>query len=205
MAINYTTLTGSKSTSGSIANWCNRGDLPTENILLEAEAWIYQRLRVREMVATTAFTFDADASTEALPDGFLDPVQFLPYEYAEALPFYHEEFFRAERDSSGDLFDGTPSKWTIIGTTAHVDVACSAAFSGILMYYATPAALSGGNETNFLTTRYPTALRRVCMAMAYEHMKDTERMNGEYLLAEAAIGAANALNEMARRGQHMPA
>ena len=47
MAITWTVLTGSKDTEGSIANWVNRSDLPTTNILLEAEAWIYQHLRIR--------------------------------------------------------------------------------------------------------------------------------------------------------------
>lgn len=202
MAINWTTLTAAKTTEGSIKSWLNKGDLPVTNILLEAEAWIYQTLRVREMVTDEAFTFDADASSEALPSGFLDPIQFVPYQWAYPLPFYHEGSFRPGRTSAGVLFEGTPSMWTIIGETAHVDVLCSSNFAGRLMYYDTPAALGSGNETNFLTIKYPTLLRDACTMKAYEFMKKTTDAAGYMQKAMADIVEANATADMARRGQY---
>lgn len=206
MAINYTTLTGVKTTAGSIANWVNRSDLPTDNILLEAEAWIYQNLRVREMVARdTAFQFDSAAQSEALPSGFLDPIAFTPHGYYEPLPFVHEDKLEELRDADGALESGTPSRWTIIGTTAYVDVSCSANFAGVLSYFKQPDALSGSNETNFLTTRYPSLLRMACMAHAYEHMKDTPRAREYFQLAMVKMEEAMRTNEMFRRGQHVPA
>lgn len=63
MAINWTTLTGAKTVSGSIANWVNRSDLPTENILLEAEAWIYSYLRTREMMTEEVLRIRAGNGT----------------------------------------------------------------------------------------------------------------------------------------------
>ena len=146
MAINWTTLTAAKTTEGSIKNWVNRSDIPVTNILLEAEAWIYQTLRVREMVVDEAFTFDASSSSEALPSGFLDPIQFVPYGWAAPLEFWHEANFRPNRSSAGVLESAaTPSKWTIIGETAHIDVLLSASFSGRLMYYDTPTAAGSGS------------------------------------------------------------
>jgi len=79
------------------------------------------------------------------------------------------------------------------------------AFSGILLYYKQPTALSGSNETNFLTNRYPSLLRYACMAKAYEHMKDTENATGYLALAMQQIDKANASNEMWRRNQYIPA
>lgn len=202
MAINYTTLTAAKTTEGSIKNWVNRSDIPVTNILLEAEAWIYQRLRVREMIADEAFTFDEDASSEALPAGFLDPVQFVPYQWACPLMFVHEGSFRPSRTTAGVLQEGTPSMWTIIGTTAHVDVLCSSDFAGRLLYYKQPDALSGDNETNFLTTRYPTLLRSALMMKAFEHMRKTSDAAGYLQKAMADIQEAAATNDMWRRGQY---
>jgi hypothetical protein len=202
MAINWTTLTASKSTAGSIANWLNRSDLPMENILLEAEAWIYQRLRVREMTTADLFTFGAGESTEALPSGFLDPISFKPYAWGStALPYVHEDSFRERRDDDGNLAEDRPSQWTIIGETAHVDCICEEAFGGRLLYYKQPAPLSSSNETNFLTTRYPTLVRSACMMRGFEHMKHAQNAVAYMQKAEADIAEAMRTNDMFRRAQ----
>ena len=206
MAIDWTTLTAAKTTLGSVANWLNRSDLPTDNILLEAEAWLYQYLRVREMLTAAPFTFDSAASTEALPSGFLDPLHFVPYEWGDALRYEGQETFKPPRDENGALFaSSTPACWSILGETAYIDVLLDANFVGILTYYATPSALSVSNTTNFLTRRYPRLLRRSCMAIGFEHMKDTSRAQEYYGLAMADIMEANKTNEMHRRGQSIAA
>lgn len=203
MSITFTVLTGTKTTAGSLANWVNRSDLPTSIILAEAEAMIYETLRVREMTAREVLTFPAATQTVALPTGFLDPISYRPYEWGAPLPFVFEDALDEARDATGTLQTGSPSKWAIVGETAYVDVLPSAAFSGILLYYKTPTALSGSNETNFLTVRYPSLLRYACMAKAYEHMKAADAAN--YLaLAMQSIAAANASNEMWRRDQYIP-
>lgn len=205
MAYNYTTLTGAKTVSGSIANWVNRSDLPTENILIEAEALIYERLRVREMTLTEPLSFTAGVQTVSLPSGFLDPLSFTPYTWAYPLPFVHETALDEYRDAAGVLMTGTPGRWTIIGETAYVDVLPIETFAGRVLYYKRPSALSVSNETNFLTTRYPTLLRTACLARSYEHMKDMQNAANYMQMAEAKIAEANATNEMWRRNQYMPA
>ena len=202
MAVTWTVLVAGKTTSGSIANWVNRGDLPTENVLIEAEAWIYERLRVREMQASEAFQFDENASSEALPSGFLDPLHFLPYTWGDYLPFWALETFVAGRDEDGNLFEGTPCAWTIEGETAKVDVKCSDNFAGMLTYYDTPTALSVSNTTNFLTRRYPKLLRVAAMATAFEHMKDSDRAAAYFQGAEALVMEAHRTNDSYRRGPH---
>ena len=205
MAITFAVITGAKDTEGSIKNWLNDSTVPATNILIEAEAWIYERLRVREMLArSTSFQFDIATDSEALPSDFLDPVQYLPHNYGAPLPYYHEEAFRAPRDEAGALFEGTPSRWTVIGTTAYVDVTCDANFAGVLMYYARPAALSSGNTTNFLTVRYPTLLRTVCTGLGFGFKKDEARKTSELQIAELALREAMKTNEMSRRGQIVP-
>lgn len=173
---------------------------------MEAEAFIYESLRVREMLSqNTTFQFDISTSSEALPSDFLDPIQFHPHTWDHELPYYHEASFLAPRDEDGALYTDEPSAWTIIGTTAYVDVLCEANFAGVLLYYALPTALSSSNETNFLTTRYPSLLRYACMAKAYEHMKDGARAKEYLALAMGAIGSAMATNDMFRRSQHVVA
>lgn len=203
MAYNWTTLTAAKTTLGSIANFVNRSDLPTANILIEAEAKIYERLRVREMLSIATLTVAADANSTSLPSDFLDPIEWRPYGWGTPILFVSEGTLEAHRDDDGVLFDGTPSRWSIVGETAYVDVACSSAFSGKLMYYARPAALSSTNETNFLTIRYPGLIRAACLSTAYEHMKDMQSAASYMQILESKIGEANATNEMYRRSQHV--
>ena len=203
MAITYTTLVGAKTTDGSIRQWVNDSTIPAESILTEAEAWIYERLRVREMIAVASpFTFAVDTASAALPSDFLDPIQLLPFGWGGAeLLYVHERLLNASRDDDGNLFSGTPSRWTIIGTDAHVDCLCDSDFSGALMYYACPAALSADNATNFLTLRYPTLLRTVCTAFAFSFKKDDARKQIELALAEKALGDAMRTNDLYRNGQ----
>jgi hypothetical protein len=205
MAVTWAVLTGLKTVSGSIQNYVNRSDLPVDNILIEAESWIYERLRVREMMSKTVFQFDADAYQEALPDGFLDPVHFWPYGWGGALPYVNYEMWVGLRDEDGALFEGEPCKWTVLGETAEVDVSCSENFAGILTFYDTPAALSNSNPTNFLTRRYPTLLRHVCMMKAYEHLKKSAEVQSYLKSSEFHLQEAARTNEMYRRGSFAPA
>lgn len=201
MTINYTTLTAAKTTSGSIANWVNRSDAPVTNILTEAQAWIYERLRVREMLSSGTLAFSSDSASASLPSDFLDPVQVKVYNQTAELPYVDPAALAQDLDSGGSVRAGTPARYTILGTNAILDVKVSSSTSMALLYYATPTALGTSNETNFLTTRYPTALRLACLAFAYQHLKDSERATANFALAEAAIKAANDSAENARRGQ----
>lgn len=76
MAMTYTSLVATKGTVGSIANWVNYSKVETNlpTILDEAQALIYQLLRVREMQTTMHFKMTAGLSRYALPARFLDPI-----------------------------------------------------------------------------------------------------------------------------------
>lgn len=204
--MDYSTLVAGKTTSGSLANWVNRSDLPTVTILAEAQAWVYQRLRVREMQERQVpFTFTTSGNSVALPSRFLDPISFIPYGYSDPLPFVEESQLGDVRDEDGNLYESTPSRWAIIGETAYVDTQPVETFSGVLHYFKQPADLAAtSNETNFITIRYPSLLRFACMAVAYQHMKDSIRTQEYSAYAENAIQEAMRTNEMFRRGQHVP-
>lgn len=200
----YTLLTADKTVAGSIRNLIGNNELAAEVILTEAQALIYQRLRVREMITQAAFTFDADAESETLPTDFLDPIDFVPYEWGSPLQFTHEQGMSTPRDEDGAAIAGTPSQWTIKGAIAYVDVACAEDFAGILTYYALPAALSSGNATNFLTIRYPTLLRYACVIKGYEHSQQNDLALKLMVVFEKHLKDAMATNELYRRSQYVP-
>lgn len=207
MTINYSTLTGAKNVEGSIRNWVNRGDIPATVILQEAQATIYETLRVREMQRIdTAFTFPADDWKAALPEDFLDPISFTPYGWGRELLYVHEQALGDVTDEDGNLFkDTTPSQWTVFGTEAQLNIQVGKDFRGRLRYYGRPEFLSATNQTNFLTNRYPRLLRIACMAMAYEHMKDKPQADDYLVQLVELIKLANRTNEMYRRSQYVPA
>lgn len=205
--MDYATLVGSKGLEGSIRNWVNRGDVPATTVLTEAEAWIYEHLRVREMQRLdTAFTFSAGSSTANLPEGFQAPIEFRPYGWGSPLPYYHEQALDALTDEDGEMFEApTPSQWTIIGEEAHLNVKVEDDFKGRLLYHGTPDPLSSANPSNFLTRRYPRLLRVVCCAFAFEHMKDRQAANDKLVEARGLIFEANQTNENYRQSQYVPA
>lgn len=213
-AIAYSILTSDLSLSGSIRNWIGDAELPVELILAEAQAFIYERMRIREMMAMVTQTLSAATSTAALPADFLDPIQFMPNGAIKELPYVVETALSQSTDGSGNVLTGTPSRWTVIGTNMVFDVEALSTYSGSFTYYARPPALSLTNDTNFLTIRFPGLLRDACLGFAYQHIHDTQtpgvmvdvasagkQSTAFLMLAEKAIQDANATSELARRRQ----
>lgn len=210
----FSVLTSDLSLSGSIRNWVGQAELPVELILTEAQAFIYERLRIREMMAMVPQTLSASTAVAALPADFLDPIQFMPNASIKELPYVVETGLSQSTDINGNVQSGTPSRWTVVGTNMVFDVAPTSTYSGSFFYYARPPALALDNDTNFLTVRFPGLLRDACLGFAFQHIHDTQtpgvmvdtasagKQSTAYLqLAEAAIQAANATSELARRRQ----
>ena len=206
MTINYTTLVADKSTSGSIKNWVNYDLIPSVDMLTEAEAWIYSTLRVREMEEVGSISISLAASTVTLPTGFRDPIAIKLNSDSEALTLVDRVRFDDEvaiYDSTGALPTGHPSYFTISGTNYQFDTVMDEAKSGTQRYYKTPDALSGSNETNFLTTKYPALLRYVCSMIGYEHRKQWDEASRFEQRAANAIAIANAESDLALRGAYL--
>lgn len=74
MGMNYTSLLASKGTSGAISTWAAYNNLDTGTVLTEAQALIFQSLRVREMRSLFTFGASVGQTSVPLPTRFLDPV-----------------------------------------------------------------------------------------------------------------------------------
>jgi len=198
----YTILTGTKATEGSIKWWGNHSLIPSDQVLTEAQAWIYSRLRVREMRATETVTISASASTFTLPTRYLEPVKLLPNGWSDPIEYIHENLLQRYRDADGALETGDPTEWTVLDEVGTLDSQIgTTALTCKMTYYQKPAALaSSTNETNWLTDRYPTLLRHVCTYLAYEHRKRRDASE-QLILALKDIDDANVEDDMGRRGQ----
>jgi hypothetical protein len=210
MAIDFDTLTGSKDTTGSIKNRANHADLPVEDILTEAQAWIYERVRVREMRTTARIALaEDDDSIDISAYRFLGPVLMRLDGYDNEIDYVHENLLRRLRDSDGDLYPGRPTEYTVNGELVEFNVKADAAYEGDFTFYQRPEALAtGANNTNWLTTRFPTLLVSACMAFAWRHRNRADMfaaaMQGPFGV-EALIYEANVASDLARMGQRMRA
>jgi hypothetical protein len=84
----YNSLTGGKSTPGSIISWVSYTKLDVFTVVDEAQSLLYQSLRCREMRSEWTFGIDVGNSEIALPTGFLDPIGRL-YDLTHSTWFSH--------------------------------------------------------------------------------------------------------------------
>ena len=189
---NFTTLTGSKTTPGSIKEAINHSGIPVTQILSDAEAWIYQRLRVREMLASTTGTLAAASDTISLSSltGYKSPF-FLMFTGTAFTPKFVPERRSLDfvlrswgYDGDGVRSVGRPYCWASDATTIQFDTIADTAYPYLLRYYRALPALAADNETNFLTDSYPRLLRAVCYAFANEWKKDEREKAYWFQVAE---------------------
>lgn len=203
MAMTYTKLVGDKTVDGSIRNWTNWAETPAETILTEAQAYIYSRLRVREMSSVVRnLSIAPAASTLAFPSDYIALKQFgIERPWNCIIDLLDEEYFNQLRavDENGDLFEATPSVCMVIGNpaTAHFDAKADQQYYAFLLYYARPIDLAlTSNETNWLTVRYPQLLRAVCNYFAFLHKKEPQQASKWESILGHLIDVANSEKDM---------
>lgn len=74
MVMTWTSLTAPKGTVGSIMNWVNYSKLDQFTVVDEAQALIYETLRVREMRTEWTFGMASGQANQPLLARFLDPI-----------------------------------------------------------------------------------------------------------------------------------
>ena len=203
--MNYTTLVAAHTTVGSIQYHVNYSRIDSAGILEEAQAWIYAKLRVRQMISTSSVTISSGATTAAFPTGYLDPLHFGIPGVMNTIRHWDVERFRTSLgwDESAVLPEGIPTVWTDHDTLIQLNTRADQAYTAKMVHYKTPTALSGSNLTNWLTDKYPTLVRRACLMFAYEARKELEMMNAEEARALQQIQEINVESDLALRGMEM--
>ncbi len=207
--MDFTSLVAPKGTLGSIANWVAYGDelLPLGDILNDAQAFIYQSLRCREMMVNgTQLALVPGAFSFTLPPDFLDPImmsdQFLVEVKLTDLPTIRR---LSALDSNGSPVRGQPRKYCLFGNSFfRFDVAANVAMTFTVDYFGIPSPLSGNDPVNFLTTRYPFLLRAACLAMAADFLKDDTGYQKFTARVEGMIQTIQANDDLAFRGGQIP-
>lgn len=203
----YKTLTGDRDCDGSIKNWVNHNKVPSTAILTEAQQWIYQRIRVRQMLTTlpAASTAIGD-DTIALPSNYRQPFMFMftaNASVAKSIPSYKLLDFVLSQfnyQADGTRTQSRPRFWATDESNIQFETEADKVYPYFFKYYAALADLGPDNQTNFLTSTYARLLRVVSVAFAYEHLKN-EREKLYYLkLAEGEIFEANKESDLELSG-----
>jgi len=200
--MDFTSLTADKNTSGSIRRWVNHADVDSDAVLEDAQALIFQTLRVREMRSEfTPLTLSAGDASKALPASFLDPIALHDLTNNLKLKMRNEEWLGDRRAyESGVLTSGTPRNYAIFEERLQFDLAYEAAAMLRLLGFRAPALLSLANPTNFLTARYPHILRAACLARAFSYRNSDERAASELQNLAAFIAKTNIESDLTYRG-----
>lgn len=148
--MDYNTLVAPKTTVGSIANFVNYSKVETNlpTILAEAQALLYQLLRVREMQTTLHFKMTVGLSSYALPTRFLDPIGSI-ISRSENLELKHklESTVKAQRsfsETEGTL--GTDPLTTVVDTSLVTVAKTAHGFTQDSLF-----AMAGGSAVGGLT------------------------------------------------------
>lgn len=200
--MDYTTLTGTRETVGSIKYAINYDRIDPAGILVEAEAWIYAKLRVRLMTAVADIALTSGVSTAAFPTGYLDPLHLCIPGVISRIKLKDIEWFRSHLgwDESAVLPEGPPTYWADLGGAIQFNYKTDQAYTAKMTYFRTPDALSADNPTNWLTSKYPTLVRRVCLMFASEARKEYDTFDREEVRAQQVIAEIKVEDDMGKRG-----
>lgn len=198
----YAELVGPKSVKGSIRSWTNYGALDAEGCLLDAQAYLFNRIRTRQMRKSYDFTQTLNEDSHALPSDYLDPIRL---DYRDGLGRVHltdADTLMATRpyNSDGTLQSGTPFTYAVFDDAMQWEFKVNQARPCKLLYFAQPALLSASNQTNWLTDRYPHVLRAACMMQAENMRQNTDEFTRWARQLEAHVMQLNITDDLSLRG-----
>lgn len=207
--MDYTMLVAQKGTPGAVSTWVNdsriQQDVP--EIVLEAESWIYRRLRHWKMLTPPIpGTMTIGTPLIPIPQDCLEPFLLVTtgnYQQCITQKTPQEVILNWAYDGSGNRVLQQPMIYYFDQANINFDSPPDMAYNFVLLYYQQLAPLVVTNS-NFLTMTYPRLMRLACMAGACEWMKDSGQ--GQFdrtywdTLAQDEIDKAQAESDRARRG-----
>jgi hypothetical protein len=203
--MNYSTLVADRTVEGSIRNWINNPNVPATAILSDAEADIYTRIRVREMRTASTVVLTTGASNADLPEGFLDPIT-LRDKYRRDLVLVDPDGLENIRyiDTDFALVLTQPSHYSIFDEKLQFDCRAEEPINLQFVYFRRLPALAGGNETNFLTSRYSPLVRFMTAKHAAIYLKDDAAAQRYEMRAMEYLETIKVQDDLSYRSAYFP-
>lgn len=176
MATSYSVLVSASTVNGSLASWINHAAIQSAApfIILEAESFIYRRLRVWQMLTSTIGTMNQADVGITLPTDYIEDKKLMITGVNKARIVrkpMQEVLDSWTYDGSGVRIQQQPNIFFNDNANIVFDSAVDQSYPWLLYYYQNPVALVTAG-TNFLTNTYPRLLRCAMMIGASEFMKD---------------------------------
>jgi hypothetical protein len=178
--MDFNQLVSNKTVPGSICNWINRDTTPATEILTEAQAHIYTRLRHWRMKTELEDAMVYGQEFVTIPVNFIDVREFrIVGPYANRIRRGDERSVqsRYNYDASGSRVLEAPGWYYIAAEGLMLDTVPDQEYPFLLTYFGAPEDLSEDNTTNWLTRFYPRLLRSACMLLACEYEKEAGQGN----------------------------
>ena len=205
--MDYDSLIAPKGTPGSIANWVNFSDalLPLSDILEEAQALIYDMVRLRAMYATRDLAVTGGEIAVDLPDDLMDLTGVWDQFQSQlaALDQISLERRRAKQSDGTWETSTAPTAYAMFGEQLQFDLAPDADITLRISGAFQPAMLGPTNKTNWLTKRYPHILRPACVAKAADFLNDQVRYDRAFNQLAALLKTAQQSDDMAVSGMQV--
>jgi hypothetical protein len=207
--MDWNQLTADNNTAGSISRWLNNstiiGDVP--EIIVEAESWIYRRLRHWKMLTPpTSGTMVIGQPYIPNPADMLEPfLLWTTGNYFQVMDQKtpQEVILNWSYNGDGSRTQQQPVMYYQDQTNLNFDSPPDQAYGYNLIYFQQPAPLSNSNPTNFLTATYPRLMRTALMAAGCEWAKDSGQGNYDRTywdqIAQDEIDKAQAESDRAKR------
>lgn len=207
--MNYAQIVGTTGTPGSLAAWLNDSRIPNDvpEIVIEAESWIYRRLRHWKMLTPpTPGTMTVGQDFITNPADMLEPfLLVLTGQYQQNITQRtpQEVVMNWSYDGQGNRVQQTPQMFWFDQAAMRFDSPPNLAYNYMLMYFQQPAPLAT-TQTNFITATYPRLMRCALMAAGCEWMKDSGQGTFDRTywdqLAQDEIEKAQMESDRAKRG-----
>jgi hypothetical protein len=194
--VQYSDLVAEKNTLESIRGWINHDFVPSEACVSDAEAFIYERLRVREMKSVAIGSIPLNASSFAIPAGFISPLRLSLFSSdglkarLKSLPDHDFEDL-IQYGTDGLLPQAMPCYYATDDANVLFDCRVDRDLTYRFNHYRRLPSLSPSNQSNFLTSKYPDLLRWTCLYFAHSFRGDEVRSAAAYQSAIDAIRSAN--------------
>ena len=184
-----------------IADFLNRSDLTSKlDFFIDAtEGELNRRLRTKDMVVRATAT--ADSQYLSLPTDWLEAINieitsgdFTPLlqQSIESLDVYRK---------ANDNNSGQPVFFSIVDKTLELAPTPDTSYTLQLTYYASIAALSSTNTTNFVSIGHPDVYLYGCLKHASIYLMEDERVNMFSQLFEKALEEMRMEQERAEFGK----
>ena len=206
----FTIMTGTKGVEGAIKTDVNHSLVASAIMLTQAQAWIYQRLRVRKMKTVATGTMTASQGVITLPTRYKQGIDFKITPTGATLAASNLKRKDLEwvedrwtYDGTGVRTNGRPRFWATSETDIVFEQLTDQAYEYRFRHFQSLPALSTDTETNFLTEDHPGLLHAANMFRSFAFLRNIPQRDYWHQVALAEINDANVADDLEREGEEM--